>query len=183
MRIFIAIEFSKEIKEYIASKQSTVKQHAIKGNFTDLDNLHLTLRFIGDVEENELEGLKKAIDETAEKAEVFQLKLSRLGFFPRGSKKILWIGIEKEYLELQQLVRNLEQALEKHGYRKEDRKYTPHITLGREVLIDEKIEDLNEKAAIESKVIQVTKISLMHSTRVNGRLTYIPIYIKEIQGF
>lgn len=180
MRTFIAIELTDELKEYIADKQQVIKKHSIKGNFSHKENFHLTLRFIGEINDNEIDKLKNAIDRTAEKNREFNLELGSLGYFPRKNKKIIWIGISRGREKLKSLFGDLEENLAKQGFQKEDRELRPHITIGREVKLDSEFDIIKQKIFIEPKKIQVEKISLMESTRINGKLTYIPIYTRNM---
>lgn len=174
MRTFIAIEFNEHIKRYLYEKQQEIKKHCIKGNFTSMNNFHLTLRFLGEVQPDDIITLNRAIDEALSGCNAFELELNNIGQFLKGSKKIIWIGIKRS-LELQELYKKLEASLEKKGYAKEDRGYNPHITLGREVLIDN-FEHIKEQIAAQPEKFQVTGMSLMESTKVEGILTYRPIY-------
>ena len=178
MRIFIAIEFSNEIKKYLHNIQEIVKKNSISGKFTDKDNFHLTIRFIGEITEVQLNNLKKAIDNVALNQEKFELNFSRLGEFPRGEKRIIWLGIEANQM-MDKLYFKLENELEKQGYEKEGRGFVPHITMGREVVIAEEFKELEMKTKIIDEIISVDKVSIMESTRINGKLTYIPVYVRE----
>lgn len=180
MRVFIAIEFSDTIKKYLFDKQQLARKYCTKGNFTSSANFHLTLRFIGEVQNNELSSIKKAIDDTAELNNPFEISFDSIGCFSRGFKKILWIGIQKSN-ELQNLYTCLEDALSKYGYIKDEKGYSPHITLGREVVTDN-MESLKNEIEIKSEKINVTGISLMESTRVNGILTYRPLYQGKLKA-
>jgi len=127
-----------------------------------------------------IEKIKKCIDETASNQNNFQLYFNKIGNFPRGNKSIIWIGL-KEDDKLNTLYKNIENELEKVNIKKEERKFTPHITLGRQIVLNEDFNKLREEISVESLPILVDKISLMESTRINGELKYIPIYIKELK--
>lgn len=158
-------------------KRNQIKQNSVKGNFTKKDNFHLTLKFIGDVEMDQLEILKRAIDKVVIKGKSFSLSLKKIGRFQRGEKSIVWVGLNKNK-DLEELQNRLENILEKEGYPKEQRKFTPHITLGREVIFQCDFEELQKMIEIKGQEILVNKVSLMESKRVNGNLKYIPIYTK-----
>ncbi|OJF94170.1 RNA 2',3'-cyclic phosphodiesterase [Alkalibacterium sp. 20] len=88
MRVFIAIEIDEQTKRQLNSTQDMIKNYVNKGNFTTKNNFHVTLRYIGDVDQEEINGLKQAIDETTSKAKKFTLCLDTLGHFPRKKKKL-----------------------------------------------------------------------------------------------
>lgn len=182
MRVFIAITLEDEMKKYIAQTQTLVKNLSTKGNFTRIENFHLTLRFIGEVDKERIEAIKKAIDDTANGVKPFDLILGQLGEFPRREKKIVWIGIDGGRKQLKDLFEIMESNLEKEGFEREARGLKPHITLGREIRLQESFETLVKDIQIQRKGIPVDKISLMESKRVEGILKYIPIYTKALNG-
>ncbi|WP_269902714.1 RNA 2',3'-cyclic phosphodiesterase [Crassaminicella thermophila] len=176
----MAIEFEEQIKKYLWDIQQVLKENSIKGNFTNKDNFHLTLKFIGNVQINALETLKKSIDKVTKNGKSFALLFEKIGRFQREQKSIVWVGLKKNKI-LEALHDQLENILVKEGYPKEQRKFRPHITLGREVLFQSDFEKLQKIIEIKSQEIWVNKISLMESTRINGKLEYIPIYIKYFE--
>lgn len=175
MRVFFAIEFEEEIKEYIYEKLLDVKKKSIKGSFSRKENIHLTLKFMGEVSNSEMKELSQVIDLVVSQKSSFILKMNRLGKFDRGNQCILWIGLEKSEA-LFNLYKELEEMLWKLGYEKESRGFAPHITLGRQVTL--KSNEFFSDIPI-SKRIKIKKISLMESTRVKGVLTYRPVYSRE----
>lgn len=180
MRVFIAIELKDCIKNYIYEKQKIIKESSIRGNFSRKENFHLTLRFIGQVTEDELYRLKKVIDETVEDTKELDATLGNIGFFPTKNRKILWIGIKKGDKELKQLFYKLEENLVKHGFQREPRGFKPHITIGRQIRLNKDFEEISKSIKIDEKEILVKSISLMESTRINNKLTYVPIYSRHL---
>ncbi|WIF95362.1 RNA 2',3'-cyclic phosphodiesterase [Caminicella sporogenes] len=183
MRVFIAIELSDDVKDYIEKRQKIIKKYSEKGNFSYRENFHLTLRFIGEVDYDEIERIKTAINETACINKEFYLQLGELGYFPRKNKKIIWIGINKGHKNLRSLFNDLEKNLVKQGFNREERGLKPHITIGREVIMRNEFDYIKKQVNIEPLKILVDKISLMESTRINGKLTYIPIYTKNMLSY
>lgn len=177
MRVFFAIELDEGIKDYLSEIQHEVKSHCISGNFTFKENFHLTLRFIGEQNIQQVENLKQVLKDVAYNPE-FELRLDMLGSFKKGNRSIIWTGLEKS-LYLQELYNNLENTLFQIGYQKEERSYNPHITLAREV----KMENIGfiEKMEIEKLNIKVESISLMESKRINDKLAYVPLERAELQ--
>ncbi len=177
MRVFFAIELDEGIKDYLSEIQHEVKSHCISGNFTFKENFHLTLRFIGEQNIQQVENLKQVLKDVAYNPE-FELRLDMLGSFKKGNRSIIWTGLEKS-LQLQELYNNMENTLFQTGYQKEERSYNPHITLAREV----KMENIGfiEKMEIEKLNIKVESISLMESKRINDKLAYVPLERAELQ--
>ncbi|WP_161797118.1 RNA 2',3'-cyclic phosphodiesterase [Clostridium cylindrosporum] len=179
-RVFIAIELEESIKDYLQEMQNKIIKNSTRGNFTIKDNFHLTLKFIGEVEDEIIEKIKVCIDDVASRQNDFNLQFSRLGEFPRGNKTMPWVGVKRSE-SLDKLHLDMENSLEEVSIKKEGKKFTPHITLGRQVVLNRDFSKLVDEIAIEDLTIIVDKISLMESTRINGKLKYIPLYVKKLK--
>lgn len=172
MRLFIAIDFEDKIKGQIYQRAMELRQYAESGNFTGRDNLHLTLAFLGEMPTEKIEGVLKVMERSM--TGTFTLELEGTDKFQRGSESIYWCGIKssESLLELQS---KLVQGLKAKGYRVDDKPYRPHITLGRRCRMKSgfSMEACQEHMAPIN--LQVQKISLMKSERVDGRLRYTEI--------
>ena len=91
MRTFIAIEFDNETKKNITQLQNKIKNDCKKGNFTVKDNLHLTMHFLGEIEQEDLDGIADAMSLTASLNRKFELNFEKTGYFDRGEKCIIWL--------------------------------------------------------------------------------------------
>ncbi|MDP4118591.1 MAG: RNA 2',3'-cyclic phosphodiesterase [Bacillota bacterium] len=169
MRLFIAINFDDNIKKVLAEKIKELKNIAEKGTFTDTANLHLTLAFLGEV--NTPFDAQMAIEKT--EASRFIITLGESGKFYRDDGDIYWVGIKKNE-QLNNLQKDLSNNLKNLGFKLEDRKFTPHITLARRVICSEKLSAMPEVS------MTADKISLMKSERINGKLIYTEIYNKKL---
>lgn len=182
MRVFIALELNDEMKEYIDKKTKLIKKHAQKGRFTTRDNFHLTLKFIGNIEPDELTDLTAAMTNAASNIQPFSINLSTVDYFQKGRSKILYFDVIDQFNQLNNLFELLEAALATKGYPKDQRAFTPHITIGRKVRLKPSVEKLNALLALNPRAITVEKISLMESTRINDRLRYIPLTTVQLQS-
>jgi len=177
MRVFIAIEFEQPIKDYLNRIQKQVMSYSTDGNFSRPENFHLTLKFIGEVEPSFLGNITAAMAQAVQGIKPFKLGLHSLGNFPRGNKMIIWMGVCGELDALNLLFNQLETSLSDIGIAKDTRGYSPHITLGREVRLAVPFSKVASAIAADPyQIIEVRKISLMESTRQEGRLMYIPLY-------
>lgn len=175
MRLFVAINFNTETKDSLYTVIQGLKSHAAKGNFTSRDNLHLTLVFIG--ETARVEEAKHAVNSIS--AAPFTLGMGGFGCFPRQSGDIYWIGVAQNNT-LFSIYNQLCSTLVKAGFAMERRAFKPQMTLGREVILHKDfIRDAFEKT-IKPIKMEITKISLMKSERVSGKLIYTEIYSKEL---
>lgn len=181
MRTFIAIELEEEVRDHLANVQAETQKLCRKGNYTPKENFHLTLHFLGEVEEDDLDYLQEAIYETARRNRPFTMTIDKIGFFPRGNKGILWAGIEKNN-HLQRLFSTLEKSLEQQGFARERKGLSPHITLGREVEPQRNFIDVQKGVNVEPMRVSVRSISLMESVRKGPRLVYAPLFRQNLIG-
>lgn len=177
MRLFIAVNFDQELKHRLTQIAENLKDLAKKGNFTRQENFHLTLVFIG--ETTQVDRVKEALKSL--KAPAFTLNLSGLGHFPRKGGHIYWVGVEK-HPTLLAIYEKLYRALTAAGFKLEKRPYKPHITLGREVVLKPGFNGDEFISRWEPLSCQVTKISLMKSERIGGKLVYTEIAATELNG-
>lgn len=175
MRLFIAINFNDEIKDNLCNVIQGLKSNAARGNFTRRENLHVTVVFIG--ETTKVDAIKGAMDSVT--AETFTLGIGQLGRFSRQGSDLYWVGIEKNNTLLS-IHDQLSTELRNAGFEIERRVFKPHLTIGREVALNKDFGVKDFEKTIEPLSMQVTKISLMKSERIGGKLTYTEIYSKEL---
>lgn len=177
MRLFIAINFSEEIKDKIFATIQNLKSYASKGNFTKRENIHQTLVFIG--ETTNIDKVKQCMESLS--APSFRLDIHGLGCFPRESGNIYWLGVKTNSILLD-VYSQLYNSLTANGFIIDGRPYKPHLTLGREVIINRCHEFELFRKKIAPINIDVAYISLMKSERVNGKLLYKENFRRELEG-
>lgn len=124
-RLFIAIDLPAETKALLAKLCHGIKD----ARWVKAEHLHLTLRFVGESNENQTAQLIAAL--ASIKAARFEMKLEGVGTFPpRGRTKVLWVGVPPTP-ELMKLQSRVEVAAQGAGFEREDKTYVPHITLAR----------------------------------------------------
>ena len=129
MRLFTAIELPAEMLFRLERLVSALRSEAII-KWSPLDNLHITTKFIGEWPEARLEELDAALS-SAPSRPVFEVEIRNLGWFPNErSPRILWAGVHGSDA-LEQLARDTEECLRPLGIPKEDRPFSPHLTLAR----------------------------------------------------
>ncbi len=172
MRVFIALELPSSVKDCLVTYQSEIKALYPVGNYSFWDNFHVTLKFIGEVGDDDLSGIKSCMDQVAADFEEFEVRLGGFGLFRKGSRGVVWSKVLDNRL-LYRLGNDLEVCLLRGGYVREDRSFRPHVTLGRNVLCGE-----SGFSNIVCDIISfsVGSICLMESRRVDGVMMYVPIY-------
>ncbi|PRY82840.1 RNA 2',3'-cyclic phosphodiesterase [Alkalibacterium olivapovliticus] len=179
MRVFIAIELSNDLKKRVLDVQEKTKQIVDKGNYTSVDNFHLTLHFIGEVNEEKTEEIKRTLDQVSERTSPFQLRLNSIGHFQKKNKHIIWIGLKGDLTHLHALNQSIRRALAKDST-PDDLKYTPHITLGRQIVLSDSMDEVVNLVEVPEERLEVDTISLMESRREEGELVYRPIYTRTL---
>lgn len=133
LRAFIAIDLPQPIQNSI-TKETKRLQKDLGDTFirwTAIHNIHLTLKFLGNIPKSHLDFLKQILLKTADSNSAFDLQIQSIASFPSLKlPRILWLGILTS-ASLTSLQKNVEEAVTKLGYEKEARKFSPHLTLGR----------------------------------------------------
>jgi RNA 2',3'-cyclic 3'-phosphodiesterase len=149
MRVFIAIDIDDKIRKAIADLQKqiaskvSVKQGDLK--WVEPNNIHLTLKFLGEMSDEQLEEVKEITNTVAQSHQKFNLDIESVGSFGGRSAKIVWVGVSKWHglparentakmavpQELLALQKDLESLLEQTGFPKEERDFSAHLTLCR----------------------------------------------------
>ena len=132
IRTFIAIELPEKIIYTIRKVQEEIKSYGLKIRWVRPENIHLTLKFLGDIQAADTENVARAVSETATGYPPISLAVKGIGVFP-GIKKprVLWLGISKQLDLLTALQKTLDEKLEAMGFPKEKRPFRGHLTLGR----------------------------------------------------
>jgi len=171
MRTFIAIELPKEIKDSLARLQEQLKLAQADTKWVAPENIHLTLKFLGERDDKKVEKIKQVMDEIATRNKSFQIRISLLGAFPKiDSPRIIWVGIDKGDSETKQIAQELETEIAKVGIPKEDRPFSSHITIGRtrsNLNLKNLVQELKKLEGIfeqENQEFNTTKITLFKST-------------------
>ncbi len=133
IRSFIAIETPKDIRDNIGVLQTKLKTGlGILVRWVAIENMHLTLIFLGEVKEDFLNKVKEQLISAVQMVKPFEANLNGLGAFPsQKSPRIIWIGMDKGKNEVIDLQSKVEKSLMTIGCRPEDRKFHPHLTIGR----------------------------------------------------
>ena len=188
-RLFIAVELPEAAKAELAGLTSAVRELDIRGARTvRVEGLHLTLKFLGDVEVSEVPKIASGMDRAAEPVEAFGLALGETGTFPSGGgARVLWVGVEGDTDALGRLRESVEDCMAEAGFRRERRAFNPHITIGR---VRDRVsrgdrrrvmEALSEKE-VAATAIRVEGVSLMRSELRPDGARYERLHAAELGG-
>ena len=165
IRAFIAIELPLEIHQKLG-EISTALQHKLEGmpiRWVHPDNIHLTLKFLGDVSVAQLEALQKMLETEVSGHSEFEIGIGELGAYPNPRRPhVIWIGV-KAPLELRNVQYGIETQMERLGYGREERPFSPHLTLGRVA---------RQASSSETRkigdILNTNKVGFLGSTRVKS---------------
>lgn len=134
-RTFLAVDIGEAIRRQAQAVQAELAATGANVKWVDPKSFHITLHFLGELDDRDLAQVCKVAMKAAAKVEPFRVSIAGLGAFPNERRpKILWAGVNEGHVELVSLFSVIETPLSDLGiYRKEDRPYSPHLTLGRTV--------------------------------------------------
>ncbi len=132
IRAFLAIELPDALRPGLAQVQVELKRSHADVRWVPVGNIHLTLKFFGNVPEDEIDPLALAARQAAAEAAPLQLQVTSAGAFPSpNAPRVVWLGLGGDLVPLTQLYYRLEKAFASLGYLPEGRAFNPHLTLGR----------------------------------------------------
>jgi 2'-5' RNA ligase len=184
IRSFICIVLPEELKAKIAELQSELKREPVSVSWAKPENVHLTLKFLGDVEETQLEQVKEAVSQTAQAHARFELVVHGCGVFPNErDPRVLWVGLKDETGALQPLVQEIEDRLGAIGFAREERPFRAHLTIGR-VRSGRNARELARKLTATDfprHRFAVEQITLMRSDLKPTGAIYTPLHSAELK--
>jgi 2'-5' RNA ligase len=133
LRTFIAVPLDKPVRDRIIALQESLARTGTDVKWTEPENLHVTLLFLGEVDDRAVIDVCRRVAEVCQRHAPFTLDVETAGCFPNPRRpRVLWVGVGAGTQEVCALHDGLEPPLLELGcYRREERQYTPHITLGR----------------------------------------------------
>jgi 2'-5' RNA ligase len=167
-RVFIAIELPasvrKKLKDHLEHLRESVPD--ARASWSREENLHLTLKFLGDTPVSRIETLSQVAKRAASNVIPFELIVSGVGAFPpRGQPRVLWIGIEDLSGQLGKLQQALEDECNKEGFARETRPFHPHLTIARlrRPQGSRQLAALHEEMGFEAETVRASALVVVRS--------------------
>jgi 2'-5' RNA ligase len=174
LRTFVAIKLPQSWKENLTEIQNSLKQ---RGNFpvkwVNPANIHLTLKFLGDVESQRVPEITNALKEAVSEIKPFDLMFEGVGAFPNlESPRVVWVGMGGDVRSLLTLQGRVDDSLSTLGFSKEKRDFSPHLTLGRvrdraqsqeRRMLGKTLSQISSSSAHETGTHHVESLNLMRS--------------------
>lgn len=168
MRTFIAIEIPEEIKKTLAAIESHLKYSQADVKWVKPEIIHLTLKFLGEIDEKKCEEVKALLDTVGKNNKLFEISLKDIGAFPSIDRpRVVWVGLDSGAKESAKIAGEVEESFARIGFAKEIREFAAHLTIGR-VRSSKNIASLKDKVlsykfpTIEPQL--VSSITLFKST-------------------
>lgn len=167
-RVFIAIELPASVRQRIKDHIDGLR-HALpdaRASWSREENLHLTLKFLGDTPVSQVETLSQATKRAARKALPFEIVVKGCGAFPpRGQPRVLWIGIEDPSGHLGKLQEGLADECAQAGFARETRPFHPHLTIARlrRPQGSRQLAALHEEMGFETETVGASGLAVVRS--------------------
>ncbi len=176
MRTFIGIDFNKELKNEIFNLQLNMKDFAAKGRWKYIDNFHLTLKFLGDINQAQKNLIDEVLRSICANTAPFSLSIDDLGRFSgKANIRVLWLGLNGDLKQLSQLHQSIDNSLEPLGFKKDTRAYSPHITIGQDIVLKCSFADLKSRLNLKSYPFLVDRLFLFKSDQIDYKRVYTKI--------
>ena len=187
-RAFIAIALNKTLYKELAVLQQKLKASNADVKWVAPENIHITLKFLGNITDEQIETVKDALKKSCAQFKSYDTSLKGIGAFPDFlSPRVIWVGMDEGSKQTSLICDSIEENLAKAGFPKEERKFSAHLTLGRvrpsagsgqgsfknKQKLAEVIE--KEKSFYSSEKLSVQEIILFKSTLTGSGSIYEPI--------
>lgn len=155
-RLFVAVKVEPSPKMLEVYERMLEAFRYDKISWANPGNIHITLKFLGDTDENEIDKICNALEKCTTRSDPFEIFLEDVGIFgSRYDPKVIWFGI-KENDQLQKLANYVLDELEKIGYERDRQNFVPHLTVGR-------IKKIKSKKRFQNELEQFKDLKIQHS--------------------
>jgi 2'-5' RNA ligase len=132
IRTFVAVNIDSAVRQRVGGLVDRFRAAGAEVKWVEPQNLHITLKFLGDVDAKEIHRVCGAVQGAVADAAPFEFEVRGAGAFPKANRpRTVWLGIAQGREEMIDLNQRIEPALEKLGFRREARRFQPHLTIGR----------------------------------------------------
>lgn len=182
-RSFAAVFPPPEVRQRIWGLSERLKKAAGGVKWVERENIHMTLRFFGNLTDAQLEAAGSCMREAAAGENPFSARLATLGAFPSASRvRVIWVGIEQGRDQLSRLADDLERRFVLAGLGRTDKPFSPHLTIGR-VRAPEKnprLEEAIRTLTFEGAEFMIDGLTLTKSELRPGGPVYSPVMVARL---
>jgi 2'-5' RNA ligase len=187
LRVFCAVELPEEVRDAAATHAARLRRDfpEARASWARAASLHVTLKFLGEVERARVATLSRASAAAVEGFAPFSLSVEEAGTFPpRGAARVLWLGVRDESGGLTRLQRRLEAECEASGFPSESRAFKPHLTIARLRASKDAlpISDAHRRETFGPYSFKVSELVVMRSELGPGGSRYTPLSRHGLRG-
>jgi 2'-5' RNA ligase len=180
LRVFCAVELPEEVRDAAATHAARLRRDfpEARASWARAASLHVTLKFLGEVERARVAALARASAAAVEGFAPFSLSVEEAGTFPpRGAARVLWLGVRDESGGLARLQRRLEEECEASGFPREPRAFKPHLTLARlrQPKDAHELSEAHRRETFGPHLFNVSELIVMRSELGPGGSRYTPL--------
>jgi len=167
IRAFIALKLPEQLTSLLNSTQQKLMGYGFKIRWVRPENIHLTIKFLGDIQLSDIDRISAVLSESARNFQPFSFYAKGLGVFPGIRRpRVIWVGLAGEVDQIIGFQRHIDQSLSAIGYPKEKRPFQGHLTLGRfkgAVHSGKLAEALNHQSGFVSDTVTIESVILFKS--------------------
>ncbi len=185
IRSFIALDLSDEAREELARIIKELKRSDANVKWVRPESIHLTLKFLGYIREEQIDPISKRIEKIAEGISPFDINLERIGVFPGWTRpRVVWVGTGGYTDKVKALSKRIEDEMEEEGFEKEKRDFKAHLTVGRVRSLKNKEHLEKEAHSLDVKPAKshISKIILFQSKLTPEGAIYTPLASHDLTG-
>lgn len=185
VRTFIALDLSADTKKELSRIINVMRSAHASVKWVSPKTAHLTLKFLGEVPEDQLEFLSDTLQSSVSTVKPFNFTMDGLGAFPGwGFTKILWAGIGEGSEEVKKLASCVNDSLSSKGFKSAEQEFRPHLTFGRLKMPrnKHKLKALAEETVVNPAVSHISKVTLFKSVLTPEGAVHTPITIADLKG-
>ena len=184
LRAFIAFRLPETIISHIRRIQEKIKACGFRMGWVSPENIHLTLKFLGEIPKQDIDMVSQVMTETADLYPRMNFSAKGIGVFPTVKRpRVLWIGLNGDTYPLILMQKDLEERLDSLGFPKEDRAFKAHLTLGRakrEIDPKQLVEVMEKFSKAESERFIADKLILFRSELKPGGAVYTELHSVDL---
>ncbi|MCI0596761.1 MAG: RNA 2',3'-cyclic phosphodiesterase [candidate division Zixibacteria bacterium] len=178
MRLFVAAPFPAEVKNDLGKLIDDWRKEKDKVGWVKKENLHLTLKFLGETPLEKMDALKRDLAANLNSSKVFSTSLSGAGAFPNLNRaRVIWIGVSEGKEKLSELAQKVEKATRPLGFPAAERAFSAHLTIGRvkDSRLTERLLAKIRSCTFEAQGVIVSEVVLYQSELAPGGSVYTPL--------
>jgi len=169
IRTFIAVPVPEPLFNLREKLKATISEKTGKIRWLRKDQIHLTVKFLGDTTEDSINDVRHVMQKVADEFKPFNISIQKTGCFPKIERpRVMWIGVSGELDKLYQLVEKIQKKLNPLGFPKDEKKYHPHITIARAKYPQKKTPDISTFLKKNKKPYMMQQDSHLYPGQKNG---------------